>query len=403
MQATDVKQGADTQEELPERFSLVAGGAFHTLLGRLGLLESDMLPSRGAALGLALIAFSIPAVFTVAQTLLEERYSGWDYFQDATVYARYLIAIFVMVFTERLADTRIVLMTQHFRDAQLLNARGRAQFSAAVTRADLQASSYRAELVIVFVAFAWSMTTTQYAAVISSESWEGVVSAGGATVLSWAGEASAFTSDTLFLFLVLRWFWRFYIWAALLKKTASLGLQIMPLHPDRCGGLGFLSIFPGIFSGLVIALSCVVAASFHKVLPELGGSEQIFWLAVATWLILVMAIFLGPLLAFVRPLYVAREAALLDYGRMAHKLHLEFHQKWVSGEAGDEELLGSVDPSSVSDLNASVQVVNEMRTFPIDRSALILLLGCAGAPLIVAAGLQMPVADLIKLILGVLF
>ncbi|MCP4936332.1 MAG: hypothetical protein GY927_19535, partial [bacterium] len=45
----------------------------------------------------------------------------------------------------------------------------------------------------------------------------------------------------------------------------------MPLHPDRSGGLGFLANFPGIFSGFLFALSCVVAAAMVK---DLGLEEH---------------------------------------------------------------------------------------------------------------------------------
>lgn len=393
---------ADLTGDSPERFSLVAGGGFNALLGRMGLLEADLLPSRRAALGLALLAFFIPAAFAVLQTLLDENYSGWDYFEDATVYARYLVAIFVMISTDHLADSRIVLMTQYFRDAQLLRGRDRARFATMLIRADRSAASSRAELLILLVALAWSLATTRYAAVLSAESWEGTIVAGGEVGLSWAGEASAMTSNTFFLFLVLRWFWRFCIWAVLLKRTASLKLQIMPLHPDRCGGLGFLSIFPGIFSGLIFALSCVIAASFHKALPQVGQTDQTIWFAIVTWLILMMLVFMGPLLAFIRPLYVAREFALLQYGRLAHGHHIAFHRRWITKGINGKDILGSSDPSSASDLNASVQIVNEMRTFPVDRAALLLLLASAGVPMLIVAALQMPVADLLKLILGVL-
>jgi hypothetical protein len=391
----------DSTEDLPRDFSLVAGGAFHALLGRLGLLGDDMLPTRGAALGLALLAFFIPALFAVIHTLVDAGYSGWDYFSDATVYARYLVAIFIMIYTEQLADTRIVLMTRYFRDAQLLDAADRTRFAAAVTRADRLASSSRTEWLIVLFAFVWSLATTRFVTV-SVDSWEGVALADGGTGLSWAGDASALTSNTLFLFLVLRWFWRFYIWAALLWKTSRLQLQIMPLHPDRRGGLGFLSIFPEIFSGLVFALSCVIAASFHKALPVVGHTDQTLWLATGAWLLLVLVIFLGPLLVFVRPLYMARETALLQYGRLAHGHHLAFHRNWIDGRKDGEEIMGSADPSSASDLNAAVQTVHEMRTFPVDRAAVIQLLASAGLPMLAAAALQMPIGELLKLILGVL-
>jgi hypothetical protein len=397
------EQAGNAAEELPERYSLVAGGGFHALLGRYGLLEDDQLPSYKAAVGLALLAWSIPAVFVVWQSLIENNYSGWDYFEDPTVYSRYLVAILIMVSTERMADSRVALLIQQFGDAQILDGPNRARFAAGVVRADKRASSRVAELVILAFAFFWSVATTRLATVISADSWEGVLAGNAETVLSWAGEASAFTSNTLFIFLVLRWFWRFFIWASLLRTTSRLKLQIMPLHPDRCGGLGFLGIFPGIFSGLIFALSCVIAASFYKAIPSFGDSSQLLWLAVTVWLVLVSSVFLGPLLFFLRPLYLARERSLLDYGRLAHGHHLEFHRKWIERKTPGHEILGSADPSSLSDLNASVQTVHEMRTIPIDRPALVQLLVSAGVPLLVVAALQMPVGDLLKLIMGVLF
>jgi hypothetical protein len=395
---------ADAEEEgLPERFSLVAGGGFHSLVARFGLLEEDGLPSYTAAVGLALIAWSIPAIFVVLQSLLTPEYSGWDYFEDPTVYSRYMVAILVMIATERMADSRVGLLIQQFEDAQLLDGLNRTRFSAAVSRADRRTSSWLAELILLVFAFFWSVATTRIASVVSVENWEAAIVDGGGTVLSWAGDASAFTSNALFLFLVFRWFWRFFIWASLLRTTSRLELQIMPLHPDRCGGLGFLGIFPGIFSGVIFALSCVIAASFYKVISTVGDTGQLLWLAVTVWLLLVSAVFLGPLLFFSRPLYMAREKAMLDYGRLAHGHHLEFHRKWITGHTHGREIVGSADPSSLSDLNASVQTVHEMRIFPIDRQAFIQILVSAGLPLLVMAALHMPVGDLLKLIMGVLF
>ncbi len=398
-QSTDHPQSDD----LPDKFSLVAGGAFHALLARLGLLEADGLPSRAAAFGLALLAFFIPALFVVGQSYLDDAYTGWDYFQDPTVFARYLIAVLVMVSTERLADGRIVLMTHYFDDAGLILPEDRGRYVAALTRIDRRADSIRVELIILLIAIGMSNFTTRYAAMAAVGTWEGMVNTAGMVRLSWAGEASAWTSNSLFLFLILRWFWRFYLWASLLWQISSLRMQIMPLHPDRCGGLGFLAIFPGIFSGVVLALSCVVAASLHKALPEMGDSYHMNWLAMGVWLILVLVIFMGPLLIFVPKLLSAKELAVLQYGRLAHGHHLAFHRNWIGENVDAANLLGSGDLSSIADLNGSVETIISMRTFPIDRNAFVMLLASAGIPFVVVAALQMPLGDLMKLLLGVLF
>ena len=71
-----------------QRFSLVAGGPFHSILGRIGLLSNDSLPTWGAALLLAAAAWASPAIAAILQSLLNTDYSGWRYFSDGTVYTR---------------------------------------------------------------------------------------------------------------------------------------------------------------------------------------------------------------------------------------------------------------------------------------------------------------------------
>ncbi|MEH6584729.1 MAG: hypothetical protein V7754_22570 [Halioglobus sp.] len=386
--------------DLSEHFSLVSGGAFHALLRRLGLLSDDGLPRAKAALTLALLSWLVPTLTAVVQTWREDAYSGWGIFSDATVYARYLVAVWVMIATERFADGRIKVLVDHFQGAQLLVGQAREKFADAVRRADQSSGSYRAEGLILLIALSWSFLNIHLIATVSQSSWESVV-VDGTSQLSWAGEISALTSGTLFLFLVLRWFWRFGIWANLLAHIARLDLQLMPLHPDRAGGLGFLTLFPSTFSGLVFALGCVISGVIIKALSLAHYSEQTIWLAVATWLLLVLMVFLGPLLVFARPLYNSRERGLLEYGRLAHLHHLEFHRKWFGQSGVDAKLLGSPDPSSVSDLNASVQTALDMHLIPIDKTIVIQLLLAAGLPLIAVVLYVMPLADLLLWIVGV--
>ncbi len=82
---------------------------------------------------------------------------------------------------------------------------------------------------------------------------------------------------------------------------------------------------------------------------------------------------LGPLLVFVRPLYELRERALIEYGRLASQHHLAFHRKWVVENRSDEDLVGSTDFSSAADLNATVEVVQQLRLIPVDFPAVLQL------------------------------
>lgn len=383
----------------PERFSLVVGGPFHTLLRHCGLIGADLLPTWRAAALLALLAWSIPVTLAVAQTRLDSNYSGLDIFTDGTVFARYLLAVWAMLATERFADGRITLLMRYFADSNLLREEVRHKFAEAMVQADRRSSSATAEVLILAIALAWSITMTRYVSGLEVTGWEGYLD-NSSIRLSWAGEATAFISNPLFLFLGFRWIWRFLVWAALLFRIAGLPLQLMPLHPDRAGGLGFLTIFPTIFSGFVFALGCVAAATMNKALAYATYSQQAIGLAIAAWLVFMLVLVFGPLLAFVRPLYMARERALLQYGRLAHNHHLGFHRKWLDEGGSGEELLGSADPSSVSDLNASVQAALEMKIFPVTRTAVLQIAVVAGIPFLGVALAQMRFVDLVSLMLG---
>jgi len=392
--------GADAGTAEPTaRFSLVAGGPFSALLSRLGLLGEDQLPTWHAALALALFAWLPPALLAIAQSLLDTGYNGWGYFTDQTVYARYLVAVWTMIATERYADGRLTRLAQHFRESGLLAEDDRPAFNAALTAADRRSSSAMAELLLLVVALVSSGLTMTYAVDVVKSGWEGRLVA-GADVLSWAGETARFVSGPLFLFLVFRWLWRFAVWTRLLYRISRLPLQLTPLHPDRAAGLGFLAIYPGIFNGFVFALSCVIASSIIADLAVTPHSANTVWLALGIWLAICLLLVIGPLLVFAWPLYEVRERALLEYGRLATQHHLAFHRKWVGGVKDGGELMGSPDPSSASDINAAVGSVLDIRFLPVDALAVFQVVIAAGVPLLAVVATQIPVADIAQWLVG---
>jgi hypothetical protein len=382
-----------------ERFSLVTGGPFNRALRRIGLVGADQLPTLRALIVLALLAWLPPALLAVAQSLYDSSYSGWSYFTDWTVHARYLIAIAAMVATERYADGRLVTLARHFRKARILSDEGHSAFQAALAAADRRSSSALAEGLILAVALGWSSVSVPLVVEIAGSSWEGTV-VNGHAVLSWAGEATRFLSNPLFLFLVLRWFWWFGVWTVLLYRIARLPLQLAPLHADGAAGLGFLAIYPGIFSGLAFALSCVIASAMVKDLALQQHAQNVVWLAIALWLVFNLVLFIGPLLVFAYPLYVRREQALIEYGRLANQHNLAFHQKWIGEGRRGEELMGSSDLSAVTGLAASIKAVESIRIVPVDRAAFLQLLGAAGIPMLAVVATQIPLADILKWFLG---
>ena len=118
--------------------------------------------------------------------------------------------------------------------------------------------------------------------------------------MSWAGQAARFLSTPLYVFLTVRWLFRLLVWTALLFRVSRLPLQLMPLHPDRSAGLGFLAIYPSVFSGFVFAQSSVVASGLVMELSLARHGSDTVWWALAGWIAVNLVLFIGPLLVFIR-------------------------------------------------------------------------------------------------------
>ena len=369
------------------------------MLDRIGLLGTDHLPTWKTAFALALLAWLPPMLLALAQTMLEEGYRGWAYFEDLTVYTRYLVAIVAMVITERLAERRISALLRHFPEGGLLAPQLYSDYWSMVRRADGRVSWPLVEAVLLVFALLWSWASFYYVSSISVSGWE-EWSDGTQSYMSWAGISAELLSNPVFLFLALRWTWRFLVWTSLLFQVSRLPLQLTAIHPDRAGGLGFLSLFPGIFVGLVFGLSCVIASSLLKTMALLHPSQLFIWLAIAAWVLLVALIVFAPLTLFSRALSMERERGLAAYAELLQEHHRLFQENWFRTGRDVEQLLGGSDPSSVVELNAIFESVQHMRVIPLNGPAVLQIIAAALTPFLLVVFSLMPLPELLQWLLG---
>lgn len=383
------------------QFSLVIGGPFHRLLKRLALLGPDHLPRGSAALALMLTAWLPPALLALAQFLHDRDPAALSYFSDYTAYIRFLVAIGVMVVTERTADGRLAPLIDHFTRAQLIHESCAPRFGRTLRRADERSSSTIAELVILGIVMLVAVASVRLDLEVGREfGWDGAIVEGRAEY-SWAGWWSHWISKPIFLFLVLRWCWRFAVWGWLLLKISGMRLQLIAYHPDRCGGLGFLSVYPTVFSGFILALSCQVAAQLVSEMHVSDfdfANEQLRSMILA-WIGFVFVIFVGPLMVFVRPLYRLREQAIFDLGRISSEHQRAFRQKWVESGVSGQGLLGSADVSSACDILTVASSPYALRMFPINLSVLVQVALAAGLPMLAVVLTRVPLSEFLQRVL----
>ncbi|MEZ5557686.1 MAG: hypothetical protein R3E86_03975 [Pseudomonadales bacterium] len=378
-------------------FSLVRGGPMHRLLQRLRLLDDDELPGARVALTLACIAWLPLVLFALAHPRPWSTAYASNVLVDAGAYARYLIAIPVLVIVDRSAHWRLNRLLGQFVETGIIARDSRTRFDRALVRADRWTGSTGAEAIMLLLAYALSAVTMTLWTSLDSQLWF----AGHLAGLSLAGWWAVLLSTPLHFFLTLRWLWRLFVWAWLLTSISGLPLHLIPTHPDRVGGLGFLTLFPMIFVPLIFALSAVVAASaLQQILFGQISSESVRGLA-GIWSAVVGLLFIGPLCVFSRTLMRLRETALLEYGELVARFHRRTLQSMLEHE-GDGRLADSEALSAMPDLAHASDTVRSIRLVPIELWTLIPVAIAALAPMLAIATVDVPLRELMKRLLGAL-
>jgi hypothetical protein len=199
----------------------------------------------------------------------------------------------------------------------------------------------------------------------------------------------------LFRFLLLRWVWHLCLWCYFLWRLQRLDLHLIPTHPDRAGGLGYLEIVQEHFATLAMAISAVLAASFAEGIASGPMAFETLYMLIPMVLLLVAVLFIGPLLIFSPKLWACRVTGWSEYMSMATGYVHAFDRKWIRGEnATGERLLGTPDMQSLADLDNSVNIVRDMQWAPASRRLVLSLGVCTLVPMLPLLLLKYPVGDL---------
>jgi hypothetical protein len=205
----------------------------------------------------------------------------------------------------------------------------------------------------------------------------------------------------LFHFLMLRWLWRLALWCFFLWRVSRLELRLVPTHPDRAGGLGFLEVVHAEFTPLVLAISAIQSASLAQDIALGRMTFDAIYPGVAFVLLVDAMLFLGPLYIFSRKLWTCKVKGLSDYSAFADRYVNEFDRKWLGADpAPGEPLLGTADIQSLADLSNSVGIVRDMRLVPVSPSILKSLAVAALLPLLPLVLFKYPIADLLAKFFG---
>jgi len=388
-------------------FSLVLGGPLYQILIRARLEDSALGHLKQRIVVITLFAW-LPLLLL---SLLDGKALGGvriPFLYDIDMQLRFLLALPLLIVAELMVHKRIRTIVQQFLDRGIIPEESLPRFGAIIDSAMRLRNSIAVEvalLLVVFVGghFLWSAMSGMEQVVQETATWYATKSNAGAR-LTPAGYWFVFVSRPLFQFILLRWYFRLFIWARFLWQVSRLDLHLMPTHPDRAAGLGFLSVSVFAMSLLILAHGVLLSGVIANRIFYSGAKLMDFKLEVIAFIAIVMMMVLGPLLVFSPHLLRAKRAGLREYGKLASRYVEEFDQKWVRGGApADEQLIGSGDIQSLADLGNSFEIIRGIRPIPFTKETVIQLIVIILLPVLPLALTIMPLEELITKFLGVIF
>jgi hypothetical protein len=373
-------------------FSLWSPTPVQSLYRRLGLATDAFERNVSRTIAITTIAWLPLFIFSTLDGFAWTG-TGIPFLRDFDLQARLLVALPLLVGGEKWVHQQISEAVCQFVERRIVSGGAVAGFDAAIESALKLSGSLVAELLILIIVYASGWAFGSSFSELSGSTWLGRA-VGTDVARTAAGWWYLLVSRPLFQFVLVRWYYRLFLWGRFLWHVSRLRLQLIPTHPDRRAGLGFLSDFSYAFAPFLFAHGTMVAGRVANGVVHAGLTFTRFEFELVVVPLSALVIVLAPELVFTARLWSAKRAGLLHYGVLAEEYVREFDNKWIRGHPDLQTLLGSSDVQSLADLANSFAIVRELRLVPSLKEsvltlAVITVLPLAPLPLTVISGSEL--------------
>ena len=376
--------------------SLVLGDAPFRVQRRVGLIPAQGLGVARRAVFFAALAWLPIAIWAwwAGRALPEPGQAHEPLLQHFGVHARLLLGIPLLIVAEAVAQRVAYRLIPQFVRSGLVRPADVPRFRAILADTARLRDAALPWVVIVALAIAWAFTGT---VVARAHELNWATEGGAIPSLGFGGWWYVYVGRPIFLALLLGWLWRLVLLTAAFRRIAKLDLAIVPTHPDRAGGLGFLERLPSAFGLVAFVAACTVASGWAHDAEFHGLDVHSLFPMMAAGLVVTLAIFLAPYLVFSGSLARAKKQALLDYGALVARQGAGVRRKWIDGDAAlDDPVLSAPELGPVADMATLYELVQRMRTVPLGKAALLAIALPVAIPFIGVLAIQIPLKELLQ-------
>jgi hypothetical protein len=380
--------------------SLVRDDLSFRIQRRLGLIPASGMGTVRRALIFAAITWLPVAIWALLTGRAETGSADDMLLAHFGIHARCLVAIPLLVFAEDLAQRSMPPFLRYFVKAGLVPTNEIPQFKALIASVVRLRNGVLPWVLIFGAVVAWA---TAGAVFTRMEDMSWAHADNDAESITFGGWWFVLVIRPIFTALILAWLWRACLLFILLLKLAKFPLLLVPTHPDRVGGLGFVERLAFMFSPVAFAISAVAAASFaHDIVYHGLRAMDIKGLLIATAVLITIA-FLLPFVPLSLTLGKLKRQAILDYGSVVGHHGRLVHRRWIEGEEiGSPAILDAPELGPVADVQTMFDSVKHMRPFPISKLGLLAVAGPAALPMLYVLVMQLPLPAILAKVLKTL-
>jgi len=311
------------------------------------------------------------------------------------IHVRCLVAIPLLVIGEAQAQWTVPLCFTQFIRTGIVDAALEPRFREVIRAGTRLRDRVYPWVVIGGLVAIWTTT------VLVSPNPDEIAWTGDRTVRTFGAWWLLLVVRPLFSVLLLAWVWRLVLAGVVLARIARLPLRLVPTHPDRICGLGFLARLPVVFAPFTLAVSSVVAASWAHLVAYHDTPVSSLYIQMVLLGIVLIALVALPLLCFTPLLLRTKKVAMLDYGALLAEHGCKVQRRWLAGESGfeDDPMLNAPELGATADTQTLYESVTKIRPVIVNRAVLVAIAMPAALPMLLLVAGQYPVkATLLKLL-----
>lgn len=382
-------------------FSLIRDDASYRLQRRLGLIPPSGMGIKRRAIIFAGITW-VPMLIWAALTNRLWSISGEDAFlSQFDVHIRCLVSIPMLVIAEGVVQQYAPHVLRQFVESGLVHTADLPKFRdliLGIVRLKNRLLPWFVILGIVVATMSVNVAWQPYAEYRSA-----ATTANARNELTFGAWWFLLVIRPLFTALFFAWLWRTALVFILMFRLTTLPMALVPIHPDRMAGLGFIQHLAIIFSPVAFAISAALAGSFAYEIVFHGVNIMDIKFELIASAVLISALFLMPFLPLSLLLTRLKRKALREYGRLVTRHGRLVHRRWILGEdIGAPDILDAPELGPVADVQTMYQSVREMRSLPFSKHGLALIIVPATLPLLLITLLQLPIQSILEKVLKTL-